>query len=75
MRSIYLVARRDYLGYVQAWGFWLGLLLILLFAVELRLLPASGMFAIYGGGGPIDLLRHLLLPVAAVAAIRIRSPL
>lgn len=27
MRSIYLVARRDYLGYVQAWGFWLGLLL------------------------------------------------
>ncbi|WP_084399241.1 ABC transporter permease [Henriciella aquimarina] len=27
MRSIYLVARRDYLGYVQAWGFWLSLLL------------------------------------------------
>lgn len=27
MRSIFLVARRDYLGYVQAWGFWLGLLL------------------------------------------------
>mgnify|MGYP006266173323 CR=1 FL=1 len=25
--SIYLVARRDYLGYVTAWGFWLGLLL------------------------------------------------
>ena len=27
IRSIYLVARRDYLGYVQAWGFWLGLML------------------------------------------------
>ncbi len=27
IRSIYLVARRDYLGYVTAWGFWLGLLL------------------------------------------------
>ncbi|MEM7768109.1 MAG: ABC transporter permease [Pseudomonadota bacterium] len=27
MRSVYLVARRDYLGYVTAWGFWLGLLL------------------------------------------------
>lgn len=26
MRSTYLVARRDYLGYVTAWGFWLGLL-------------------------------------------------
>jgi len=25
--STYLVARRDYLGYVTAWGFWLGLLL------------------------------------------------
>ncbi len=27
MFSTYLVARRDYLGYVTAWGFWLGLLL------------------------------------------------
>ena len=26
MRSTYLVAMRDYLGYVTAWGFWLGLL-------------------------------------------------
>ena len=26
LRSTYLVARRDYLGYVSAWGFWLGLL-------------------------------------------------
>lgn len=26
MRSTYLVTRRDYLGYVSAWGFWLGLL-------------------------------------------------
>lgn len=26
MRSTFLVARRDYLGYVTAWGFWLGLL-------------------------------------------------
>lgn len=27
IRSIYLVTRRDYLGYVSAWGFWLGLIL------------------------------------------------
>lgn len=26
MRAIYLVAMRDYMGYVSAWGFWLGLL-------------------------------------------------
>ncbi len=27
IRQVYLIARRDYLGYVTAWGFWLGLLL------------------------------------------------
>ncbi|MEO0753426.1 MAG: ABC transporter permease [Pseudomonadota bacterium] len=27
VRSVMLVAQRDYLGYVTAWGFWLGLLL------------------------------------------------
>ncbi len=27
MRNVLLVARRDYLGYVLAWGFWFGLLL------------------------------------------------
>ena len=27
MRNIYLIARRDYLGYVSSWGFWLGMLL------------------------------------------------
>jgi peptide/nickel transport system permease protein len=50
-------------------SFWLGLLLILLFAVELRWLPASGMVAIYGGGGPIDLLTHLILPAVTLAVV------
>ena len=27
MRSVYLVARRDYLGYVTSIGFWIGMLL------------------------------------------------
>ena len=43
-------------------SFWLGLLLILLFAVTWRVLPVSGMYAIYGGGDLPDLLRHLVLP-------------
>ena len=35
-RSIYLVARRDYLGYVTAWGFWLGLMITpILFGIGL----------------------------------------
>ncbi len=50
-------------------SFWLGLLLILAFAVELRWLPASGMYAIYGGGGLLDLLRHLLLPASTLAFV------
>ncbi|MDW3207350.1 MAG: ABC transporter permease [Alphaproteobacteria bacterium] len=50
-------------------SFWLGLLLILLFSVELRLLPASGMFAIYGGGDLPDLLRHLLLPAITLSVV------
>lgn len=50
-------------------SFWLGLLLILLFSVELRLLPASGMFAIYGGGDLPDLLRHLLLPAVTLSVV------
>ncbi len=50
-------------------SFWLGLLLILLFAVNLRWLPASGMWAIYGGGDLVDLLRHLLLPAVTLSVV------
>ncbi len=50
-------------------SFWLGLLLILLFAVNWKLLPASGMFAIYGGGDPPDLLAHLILPAVTLAVV------
>ncbi|MBJ3775015.1 ABC transporter permease [Acuticoccus mangrovi] len=50
-------------------AFWLGLLLILLFAVTWRLFPASGMVAIYGGGGPLDILRHLVLPAVTLAVV------
>ena len=50
-------------------SFWLGLLLILLFAVELRWLPASGMFAIYGGGDFLDLMTHLLLPALTLSVV------
>jgi peptide/nickel transport system permease protein len=50
-------------------SFWLGLLLILAFAVWQRWLPASGMFAIYGGGDLPDLLRHLVLPAVTLAVV------
>jgi peptide/nickel transport system permease protein len=50
-------------------SFWLGLLLIVLFAVELRWLPASGMVAVYGGGGVLDVVRHLILPAFTLAVV------
>ena len=43
--------------------FWLGLLLIILFAVTLRLLPAGGAFTPGFENDPLDRLRHLVLPV------------
>jgi peptide/nickel transport system permease protein len=42
--------------------FWLGLMLIVAFAVQLGWLPASGMEEV-GGGGLADRARHLMLPV------------
>jgi peptide/nickel transport system permease protein len=46
-------------------GFWLGFLLILIFAVELSLLPASGYTA--PEKSPAENVRHLLLPAVTLA--------
>ncbi len=54
-------------------NFWIGLMLILLFAVELRLLPASGrgtttsVFGVEVALFTLDGLRHLLLPALTLA--------
>ncbi|MBO0344101.1 ABC transporter permease [Roseibium sp. CAU 1637] len=50
-------------------SFWLGLLLILIFAVNLKLFPASGMYAIYGGGDLADLIHHLTLPALTLSIV------
>lgn len=50
-------------------SFFLGMLMILVFAVRLRWLPVSGMYAIYGGGDLPDLIRHLVMPATALAVV------
>jgi peptide/nickel transport system permease protein len=49
--------------------FWLAMLLVLVFAVWLQWLPASGMLAVYGGGDLTDLLWHLVLPAVSLAVV------
>ena len=49
-------------------SFWLGIVLMVVFALWLGWLPASGMFAPYGGGDTRDLAVHLVLPALTLAA-------
>ncbi len=46
--------------------FWLSLLLILIFAVWLRLLPSGGAYSVGTGGGMADRAVHLILPLIVV---------
>jgi len=48
--------------------FWLGLVLIVVFAIDLRWLPSLGMYSTRGAGGLADLLAHLVLPAVTTAA-------
>ena len=48
-------------------NFWLGIMLIVLFSVQLGWLPSSGMRTIGGDDGLVDRARHLLLPVIVLA--------
>jgi peptide/nickel transport system permease protein len=51
-------------------SFWLGIMLIVLFAVKLGWLPVGGMATIGGAGGGVasilDILHHLILPTLAL---------
>src|SRR5256885_14970632 len=49
-------------------SFWLGIVLMVVFALWLGWLPASGMYAPHGGGDLRDLLSHLILPAVTLAA-------
>ncbi|MBI1774091.1 MAG: ABC transporter permease [Proteobacteria bacterium] len=48
--------------------FWLALMLIIVFAVWLGWLPASGTYTIGTDGGIVDMARYMVLPVVTLAA-------
>lgn len=54
-------------------GFWLGLVLIVIFSIQLRWLPIGGIETIASGktglDRALDIARHLVLPVAALGFI------
>jgi peptide/nickel transport system permease protein len=49
-------------------AFFLGMLLIVVFAFRFPLLPMSGLQNIDGPTGPLDIARHLVLPAVTLAA-------
>jgi ABC-type dipeptide/oligopeptide/nickel transport system permease component len=51
--------------------FWLGIVLMVIFSLNLGWLPASGMYAPYGGGDLADLAKHLVLPAVTLAGASI----
>lgn len=56
-------------------SFWLGLMMILIFASSLKLFPTSGMFNVRaqhtGGAYVVDVLHHLVLPVSTLILVQI----
>lgn len=48
-------------------NFWLGIIVILFFSVQMRLLPASGSYTIGAEFSLIDRLRHLIMPASVLA--------
>jgi peptide/nickel transport system permease protein len=53
--------------------FWLGLLLLLFFGLQLRWLPLGGIQTLGTDFSLVDRLRHLILPVATLALVQIGS--
>lgn len=50
-------------------SFFLGILVIMWFAVQLRWFPTGGMYDLFGDGGLRDLLWHLVLPATTLAVV------
>lgn len=50
-------------------SYWLGIMLVVVFSIQLHLFPSGGMQNVIEDGGLPDLLWHLALPVVAAGAV------
>lgn len=50
-------------------SFWFAMMLIIVFSVKFRLFPGTGMTSAIGGGGMLDVLKHLVLPAVALTVV------
>lgn len=48
-------------------SFWLGIMLMLLFAVNLKWLPATGRYTVGREGDLLDLIKHMIMPVIVMS--------
>jgi len=51
--------------------FWYGLILILVFSINLGWLPSGGMRNLEGASGPLDVAKHLIMPAIVLATANI----
>jgi peptide/nickel transport system permease protein len=50
-------------------AFWLGLVMIMIFALYLNIFPAGGMRNLFVDNGTLDVLHHAILPAVVAAAV------
>lgn len=67
----HLLSAGSFIG-VSVPPFWLGIVLILVFAVQLHVLPSSGMKSDMGGGF-VDVLRHTIMPAFVLGLISLAT--
>lgn len=68
----HLLTAASFIG-VSTPPFWLGIVLILIFSVDLRVLPSSGMQTLGVRNSPLDLLAHLVMPAVVLGLISIAA--
>jgi len=57
------------IGGVSVPPYWVAMVLVIVFSVQWRLLPSSGMTTVGAEGSATDLLAHLILPTIAAALV------